>query len=77
MVLRMSWVIDFAGQADVPLAVNMNVSKMVALKTGLRVSWMVSVKRPIDWYPVYSSHGQDFLVQLHVLNSQLYGGRKR
>ena len=35
VVLRISWVIDLANRADVPLAVNMNVSEMVALETGL------------------------------------------
>ena len=34
-VLWMSWAIDFANWADVPLAMNTNVAKMVAFETGL------------------------------------------
>ena len=33
-VLWMSWVIDFADRADVPLALNTNMAKMVAFKAG-------------------------------------------
>ena len=44
MVLRMSWAVDFAYWADVPLAINMNMAKMVAFKAGFRVLWVVSVK---------------------------------
>ena len=35
------------------------------------------MKRTIYWYPVYGPCGQDFLVQLCVLNSQLDGGDER
>ena len=33
-VLQMFRAIDFADQADIPLAINTNVAKMVALKAG-------------------------------------------
>ena len=33
-VLQMSRAIDFADRADIPLAINTNVAKMVALKAG-------------------------------------------
>ena len=46
-VLWMSQAIDFADWADVPLAVNTNVAKMVALKAGLRVAQVVLGKRTI------------------------------
>ena len=37
-VLRSSRVIDFAYWADVPLAINANMTKMVAFETSLRIS---------------------------------------
>ena len=44
VVLWVSWAIDLAGGIDVPLAINTLMSEMVALETGLRVLWMISVK---------------------------------
>ena len=70
-VLRMSRVVDLAYQADVPLAINMNMAKMVTFETSLRIPWVVLVKQTVYWYSVYSSCGQDFLVQLGVLDGQL------
>ena len=35
MVLQVSGAVDLAYWADVPLAINTNMAKMVALKTGL------------------------------------------
>ena len=35
MVLQMSQAVDFAHWADVPLAINTNVAKVVAFKTSL------------------------------------------
>ena len=34
-ILRMPRVVDFANGADIPLAINTNVAKMVAFKAGL------------------------------------------
>ena len=51
-VLRMSWTIDLANQADVPLTIDMNVSKMVVFEAGLRVPWVVTVKWAIYRYSV-------------------------
>ena len=34
-VLRMCRAVDFANRADVPLAIDMNVAKVVAFETGL------------------------------------------
>ena len=62
MVLRMSQAVDFAYQADVPLAINTNVAKMVAFETSLQIPWVVLVKRTVYWYSVYSPGSQDLLV---------------
>ena len=57
MVLRMSWTVDFAYRADVPLAINTNMAKMVAFKTSFQVPQVVSVKQTVYWYPAYGSCG--------------------
>ena len=62
MLLRMSRAVDFAYWADVPLAINTNMAKMVAFETSLRILRVVLVKWTVHWYSVYSSCGQDFLV---------------
>ena len=62
MVLRMSWVVDFAYWADIPLEIDTNVAKMVAFKTSLRILQVVLVEQTIHWYSMYSPGGQDLLV---------------
>ena len=62
MILWMSRAVDFAYQADVPLAINTNVAKMVAFETSLRIPRVVLVKWTVYWYSVYSPGGQDLLV---------------
>ena len=62
MVLQMSQAIDFANWADVPLAINMNVAKMVAFKTDFRISWVILVKWTVYRYSVYSPGSQDLMV---------------
>ena len=61
-ILQMSWAIDFANWADIPLAINTNVAKMVAFKTGLGISQVILVKWTVYRYSVYSSGGQDLMV---------------
>ena len=62
MVLRMSWAVDFAYWADIPLEIDTNVAKMVAFKTSLRILQVVLVEQTVHWYSVYSPSGQDLLV---------------
>ena len=61
-VLRMSWAVDFAYRADVPLAIDMNVAKMVAFKTSLQIPQVVLVEWTVYWHSMYSPGSQDFLV---------------
>ena len=75
-VLRVSRAIDFAYWADVPLAINANMTKMVAFETSLRIPRVVLMKWTVYWYSVYGSCGQDFLVYLCILNSQLNGSNE-
>ena len=77
MVLRMSRAVDFANRADIPLAINANVAKMVAFETGFRIPWVVLVKWTVYRYSVYSPGGQDLMIQLSILDGQLDGGSER
>ena len=43
-ILRMSWTVDFANGTDIPLAIDANMAKVVALETSLGISWVVTVK---------------------------------
>ena len=61
-ILRMSQAVYFAYQADIPLAINTKVTKMVAFGTSLRISRVVLVKWTIYWYSVYGPGGQDLMV---------------
>ena len=61
-VLRMPWAVDFAYWADVPLAIDMNVAKMMAFETSLRILRVVLVERTIYWHSMYSPSSQDLLV---------------
>ena len=62
MVLRMSRAVDLAYWANVPLAINMNVAKMMAFETSLRIPRVVLVKRTVYRYSMYSPGGQDLVV---------------
>ena len=62
MVLQVSRAVDFAYWVDVPLAINMNMTKLVAFETSFRILRVVSMKRTVYWYSVYGSCCQDFLV---------------
>ena len=57
MVLRMSWTIDFASWANIPLAIDTDMAQMVALEARLRISWVVLMKRTVYWYSMYGSGG--------------------
>ena len=61
-VLRMSRAVDFAYRADIPLAIDMNVAKMVAFETSLRIPRVVLVEQTIYWHSVYSPGSQDLMV---------------
>ena len=62
MVLWMSRAVDFAYWADVPLAIDTNVAKMVAFETSLRIPRVVSVEWAVYWHSMYSPGSQNFLV---------------
>ena len=62
MVLQVSRAVDFAYWVDVPLAINMNMTKLVAFETSFRIPWVILMERTIYRYSVYSPGSQDLLV---------------
>ena len=61
-VLRMSRAVDFAYRADVPLAIDTNMAKMVAFETSFRIPWVILMEWTIYRYSAYSPGSQDLLV---------------
>ena len=69
--------VDFADGADIPLAIDANMAKVVALETSLGIVWVVTVKGAVYRRSLNSSFRQDFIIQLCVLDSQFNGGSER
>ena len=76
-VLWVAWAVDFADGADIPLAIDANIAKVVALETSLGIAWVVMVKGAIYRHSLNSPFRQDFMIQLCVLDSQFNGGSER
>ena len=74
----MAQAVDFAYGADVPLAVDANMSKVVTFETRLVVARMVARKRSIDWYAMNGSCSINFMMEFSALEGQLnLGGERR
>ena len=43
-ILRVSRAVDFANGANIPLAIDANVAKVMALEAGFSVAWVVTVE---------------------------------
>ena len=76
-ILRMPWAVDFANGANIPLAINANVAKMMAFEASLGVARVVTVKQTVYRCSLYSPFSQDFMIQFCVLDSQFNGGSER
>ena len=76
-ILRMPWAVDFANGANIPLAVNADMTKVVTFEASLGVAWMVTVKWTVYRCPLNGPFRQDFMVQFCVLDSQFNGGSER
>ena len=61
-VLRVAWAVDFANGAHIPLAINANMAKVVALEASLGVAWMVTVQWAVYWCSQNSPFSQDFMI---------------
>ena len=80
--MRVARVFDFANQADVPLAVDMNMAKVVAFEARFMVVRVVTGEWGVDGYALNSPHGIDFMTKFSMLEGQLglrgeWGGGSR
>ena len=73
-ILRMSGAVDLTNGANIPLAVDANMTEVVAFETCLVVAGMVSVEGTVYRCSQNSPFRQDFMVQLRVLDGQFNGG---
>ena len=73
-ILRMSGAVDFTNGANIPLAVDANMTEVMAFKACLVVAGMVSVEGTVYRCSQNSPFRQDFMVQLCVLDGQFDGG---
>ena len=73
-ILRVSGAVDFTNGANIPLAVDANMTEVMAFKACLVVAGMVSVKGTVYRYSLNSSFCQNLMVQLRVLDGQFDGG---
>ena len=76
-IWQMPWAVDFTNGANIPLAINANMAKVVAFEASLGVAWVVTVKWTIYRCPLNSPFRQDFVIQFCVLDSQFNGGSER
>ena len=59
--------IDFAYGADIPLAVDTNVAKMVALEARFMIARVVTGEWSIDRYAMDSPRGIDLMTEFNAL----------
>ena len=76
--MRVARAVDFAYGADIPLAVDTNVAKMVALEARFMIARVVTGEWSIDRYVMDSSRGINFMTEFNALEGQLgFGGERR
>ena len=63
--------VDFANWADVPLAVDTNMAKVVAFEARFMVARVVTGEWGIDGYTMDSPGGIDFMMKFSALEGQL------
>ena len=76
-ILRMPWAVDFANGANIPLAINANMAKVMTFEASLGIAWVVTVKWTVYRCSLNSPFHQDFMIQFCVLDSQFNGGSER
>ena len=70
--------IDFANRADVPLAVDTNMAKVMAFEARFMVVRVVTGEWGVDGYAMDSSRGIDFVTKFSTLEGQFdFGGEGR
>ena len=65
--LRVARVVDFAYGADIPLAVDTNMAKVVAFEARFMVARVVMGEWSINGYAVDGSCGIDFMTEFNAL----------
>ena len=74
-MLGVTGTVDLADRADIPLAMDMNMPKVVALKACLLVMGVVARKRGVHRDAMNGSSGIILVVQFSALEGQLgFGG---
>ena len=73
-ILRVSGTVDFTNGANIPLAIDTDVTEVVAFEASLVVARVVSVEGAVYRYSLNSPFSQDLMVQLCVLDGQFDGG---
>ena len=68
--MRVARAVDFANRADVPLAVDTNMAKVVALEARFMVARVVTGEWGIDGYAVDSPRGINFMTKFSALEGQ-------
>ena len=69
--LRVARAVDFTNGADVPLAVDVNMVKVMAFEARFMVARVVTGEWGVDRYAMDSSSGIDFMTKFSALESQL------
>ena len=76
--LRMAGAIDLANRTNVPLAMDVDMSKMVTFEAQFMVARVVMGEWGIDGYAMDSPSSIDFMTKFYVLEGQLnLGGERR
>ena len=69
--MRVARAVDLANGADVPLAVDANMAKVMAFEARFMVTRVVTREWGIDRYAMNSRGGVDFVTKFCALESQL------
>ena len=69
--MRVARAVDFTNGADVPLAVDANMAKVMAFEAQFVVARVVTGEWGVDRYAMDSSSGIDFMMEFSTLESQL------
>ena len=66
-VLGVARAVDFANRADVPLAVDTNMAKVMAFEARFMVARVVTGEWDVDRYTMDCSRGIDFMTKFSAL----------
>ena len=67
-MLRMAGGVDFTDRRDVPLTMDVDISKMVTFKAGLLIAGVSTRKRGTDEYAMNGFQSADFMTEFYALD---------